>query len=369
MLLAEIVLRVIGFSDPVFWTYDDVTGSKLYAGAQGWYRAEGEAFITINNEGLRDREHSKAKPPNTVRIAVLGDSMVEALQMPLENTFWAVFERLLKNCRTFGGGDVEVINFGAAGYGTAQELLTFRRRAASYSPDITILAFYAGNDVRNNSKELELSKLRPFFSIQNGDLILDDSFLGNPEYQSFKSQFDVRKRFFGLRTYQLMRKLKSVSEQWRAAGQRGTAQNANIEPGLDDHVFLAPTIQAWKDAWQITERLILALRDEVVARGGRFLVVSIPIGIQVHPIPEVRNRFMRELRIDDLWYPETRLRELGHREKLDVMTLSPTLQSHAESNQQYLHGFKNTRLGTGHLNYNGHKLLGEAIANHLCRSQ
>ena len=82
--LAEIGLRAIGYSNPMLWTYDDTVGSRLYAGSEGWFRNEGEAYIKINSAGLRDREHAIAKPPNTVRIAVLGDSMTEALQVPLQ---------------------------------------------------------------------------------------------------------------------------------------------------------------------------------------------------------------------------------------------------------------------------------------------
>jgi len=365
LLLAEIVLRVIGFSAPVFYTYDDVTGSRLLPGAEGWQRAEGEAFVAINRDGQRDRERSRTKPPNTFRIAILGDSITEALQVPLESTFSSVLERQLKGCKAFENRNVETVNFGVSGYGTAQELLTFRHRAAAYSPDVTVLAFYAGNDVRNNSKELEPSKLRPFFDVQGGNLVLDNSFLSNRDYLSFKSSLDSRKVLFDLRIFQLMRKLKAVFEQWKG-GHAGAAPNVDIELGLDDSVFLAPSATAWKEAWQITERLIVATRDEVVAGGGRFLVVSIPIGIQVHPNPEVRTRFMRALHVDDLWYPESRIRELAQREHIDAIALGRSFQSYAETNQVYLHGFKNTRLGTGHLNENGHKLIGEALAKHLC---
>ena len=368
LLLAEIVLRAIGFSAPVLWTYDDVTGSKLFAGAEGWYREEGKAFITINRDGLRDREHGRTKAPNTVRIAILGDSMAEALQVPLESTFWSVLERQLKNCKAFGDRDVEIINFGVSGYGTAQQLLTYRHRAAGYSPDVTVLAFYAGNDVRNNSKALEPFKLRPFFDIRDESLVLDNSFLSDREYLSLKSNFDKRKMFFNLRTFQLIRKLKFVFQQWDG-GQAAAARGTDIEPGLDSNVFLAPTARTWKEAWQITERLIVATRDEVVAGGGRFLILSVPIGIQVHPNPEVRNRFMRSLHVDDLWYPETRIREFAERQKVDTILLARIFQAYAENNQVYLYGFKNTRLGTGHLNENGHKLIGESMAKHLCQSK
>jgi lysophospholipase L1-like esterase len=367
LLLAEGVLRIVGFSAPVLWTYDDITGSKLLAEAEGWQRAEGEAFVRISRDGLRDREHNRAKPPNTFRIAILGDSMAEALQVPLESTFWSVLERQLKGCKALGDRDVEVLNFGVSGYGTAQELLTFRHRVAAYSPDVTVLAFYLGNDVRNNSKELEPSKLRPFFSIRDGKLVLDDSFLNDPEYLSLKSNFDRRKFLFGLRTFQLMRRLKSGLEP-RDGGEAGAAHDTAIEPGLDGNVFVAPTTRSWTEAWQITERLIVAMRDDVAAAGGRLLILSLPVGIQVDPNPEARNRFMRTLHVEDLWYPESRIRELAQREKIDAMTLGRSFQSYAEKNQVYLHGFKNTRPGTGHLNATGHKLFGEALARHLCRS-
>src|SRR5207253_4628700 len=166
----------------------------------------------VNSEGLRDREHSKTKPPNTLRIAILGDSMTEALQVPVQYTFWHILEHDLAACKSLGGRQVEVMNFGVSGYGTAQELLTYRHWGAAYSPDVTVLAFYPGNDVRNNSKELEPNKLRPFFKLRGGNLVLDDLFLRDSQYQSFKSNFDTRSKYFGLRTFQLMRQLKSIIE-------------------------------------------------------------------------------------------------------------------------------------------------------------
>ena len=368
IVVAEVILRVVGFSYPVLWTYDDITGSKHFAGAQGWQRQEGEAFITINPDGLRDREHSKTKPPNTVRIAVLGDSMAEALQVPLESTFWSFLGRELKNCTSFADRDVEVINFGVAGHGTAQELLTFRHRAAAYSPDISILAFYPGNDVRNNSKELEPQKMRPFFTIHNEQLVLDNNFLNEREYLSFKSTIDNRKILFNLRSFQLMRKLKSTFDQ-RNAGRAGAAGEANIERGLDNDVFLAPATQPWIDAWWVTERLIAATRDEVVATGGRFLLISIPIAIQVDPNPALRERFARKLQTDDLWYPETRIREFADRQNVDAITPGRTFGLQAEKTQTYLHGFKNTAMGSGHLNEHGHRLVGQALARHLCNAE
>jgi hypothetical protein len=363
--LAEIGLRVIGYSNPVLWTYDDTVGSRLYAGSEGWFRNEGEAYIKINSVGLRDREHAIVKPPNSVRIAVLGDSMTEALQVPVDKPFWSVLERQLKSCPAMQGKDVEVINFGVSGYGTAQELLTYTKWAAQYSPDVTILGFYVGNDVRNNSRSLEPNTLRPFFTLRDDNLVLDDGFLRDPAYVSYKSTFDRRQPFFGLRTFQLMRQLKSVVENWPQA-HAADAGDANLEAGSDDNVFSAPTTKAWSDAWSVTEKLIVGLRNAVAKNGGRFIVVSIPIGIQTHPDAEARKQFMRTRHLDDLWYPDRRMADLATRERVDIITLGQAFQSYAQENRVYLYGFANTKRGTGHLNENGHRLIGEALARHLC---
>ena len=368
LVLGELGLRMLGYSNPVLWTYDDVTGSRLYPGAEGWFRTEGEAYIKISSAGLRDREHDLSKPPNTMRIAVLGDSMAEALQVPLEKDFSSVLEEKLKSCKMLAGRNVEVLNFGVSGYGTAQELLTYLHRAAAYSPDVTILAFYAGNDIRNNSRSLEPNKLRPFYLLRDDSLVIDNSFARDPGYVSYRSTFDGRKKWFGLRTFQLLRQLKSVvqaSLESHPAEERDT----NLEAGSDDNIFLPPRTKDWNDGWQITERLIVALRDAVVASKGRFVVVSVPIGIQAHPDPNARSRFMHNMQISDLWYPDRRMAEFAMREHVDLITLGQTFQSYAEKNGVYLYGFANTQLGTGHLNENGHRLIGEALARHLCERE
>src|SRR4028118_2143551 len=90
LLVAEIALRIGGYSYPVFYMPDTVRGYALRPGVFGWYRKEGEAYVRINSDGLRDRERPKQKPANTLRIALLGDSFSEALQVPLEDAYWMV---------------------------------------------------------------------------------------------------------------------------------------------------------------------------------------------------------------------------------------------------------------------------------------
>ena len=104
ILLAELMLRLLGITHPVFMAYDPVMGFSAHRpGAKGWYTEEGRAYVTINSAGLRDREHDLGKPPGTIRIAVLGDSYAAALQVEMENAFWSVMERELDNMRSAAG--------------------------------------------------------------------------------------------------------------------------------------------------------------------------------------------------------------------------------------------------------------------------
>src|SRR5882762_5002238 len=146
LFMSEIFLRVIGYSYPLFYTTDSDRGFALQPGVEGHYQREGESYVRINSDGLRDREHAKAKPAGTVRIAVLGDSFSEAMHVPMEQTFWSRLERKLQEGNAFPGKKVEVINFGVSGYGTAQELMTLRQKVWDYSPDIVMLTFTTYND-------------------------------------------------------------------------------------------------------------------------------------------------------------------------------------------------------------------------------
>jgi hypothetical protein len=383
-LLSEVSLRVLGFTYPNFYTLDEHTGGSLRPGATGWWLKEGKAYIRINSDGLRDREHSRTKPPNTIRIAVLGDSFAEAMQVSMEKTFWAVMEQRLRGCSALKGRYVEVINFGVSGYGTAQELLALRQRVWGYEPDFIVLAFFSGNDIRNNSRTLERNSPKPYFVLENGNLVLDNSFRLSPAF--LRREFVLTKIYRKItdysRVFQVVREAKdtlgkltrvSIEELegrriGRADESLGPDEKKNLfdDPGLDGWVFLDPTDPAWKEAWDITERLIVQMRDDVRGKGAKFLVVSVTGGVEAHPDPSVRQKFMDHIGVKDLDYPHKRVKALGERHGFPVLNLAPVFRQHAQRHGVFLHGFDGT--GRGHWNSEGHRLAGEIIAPGLCES-
>lgn len=372
--LSEVGLRLAGISYPSFSRYDPDTGTALRPQAEGWWTREGRTYVRINRAGLRDRDHTLMKPPRTVRIAVLGDSYAEALQVPLERTFWSVMERELSACSAWAGDSVEVLNFGVSGFGTAQELLTLRTRVWDYHPDLVLLAVTTGNDIRNNSQVLEGNNWIPYFVLQGDELKADLSFREHPGFQTrLKPLAEL-----GYRMMNASRVMQVINEGRRLVKARSTAGGSRpipvdsaagallSEAGLDGSVYAAPTTEEWTNAWAVTEALIERMQQEVEARGARFLVATLSNSAQVHPDATVRQQVAAQLGVTDLLYPDHRIRELGVRASIPVLTLAPLLQRYAEERQIFLHGFANSGMGIGHWNEQGHAVAGQLIAQRVC---
>ncbi len=381
-LIAEVALRLVGYSYPEFYQPDQSRGYALRPGMVGWYRKEGKAFVKINSDGLRDREHSIAKPADAVRLAIIGDSYPEALQVPVENAFWTVMESKLQQCGVFGQKKVEVINFGVSGYGTAQELITLREHVWKYSPDIVLLTVTTNNDITDNSRVLKKTDQIPYFIHRDGKLVLDDSFKRNRSFL-FKQSFMARVgRWFSHNS----RLIQAIGEGQRAWRLRRASQKTGLnlvpsahaggeaerdllarsqELGADNLVYRELDDAVWRAAWSVTEDLIRLTSEEVASKGAGFLVVTLSNGPQVYPDVNVRKDFMQRFLVQDIFYPDRRLKAFSDRHEIKLLMLAPELQAYADQHQEFLHG-STENLGTGHWNVTGHRIAGELLGDKLC---
>jgi hypothetical protein len=367
LLLGEVALRWMDFSSPVWYRPDPVLGWTLRPGLEAWYLDEGKGLVRVNAAGMRDRDHALEKPKDVYRIAVLGDSYAEARQVAAEEAFWAVLPKELERCRFAGGKKVEVLNFGTSGYGTAQELAVLESRALAYKPDLVLLQFTNGNDVRNNHYALEEEKTRPFYRMSaDGSLWRDDTFTRTASFaeQSSSRNELLRQAADYSRVLQLVRTVQNGS-LFRTA----RADGGGVEQGLEPLVLAAPREPRWEEAWTITERLIAKTADTARRAGARFLVVTVPYAIQVHPDRAVRSALEAKLGVGDLFYPDRRIAEFGKRNGIGVVPLAIAMQPLAEERKSYFHGFDNVGMGRGHWNAAGHRAAAELIARHLCAPQ
>lgn len=370
LVAVEAGLRLAGIEYPIFYDYDPYLGNKLQAGTRGYYLDEGKGYVSINSDGLRDREHPLNPPANTLRIAVLGDSYAEAMQVNEQEAFWAVMEKDLQGCSNLRGRQVEVLNFGQSGFGTTQELLALRHRVWKYSPNVVLLAFTTGNDVSDNSRVLKQIDYHPYHVYQGDQLVLED--------RQTRENWLVKKnslwrriglnRLASIRVFQVVHQAKNMFWKWwliQGAGVKSSSAAQPQEIGLSNKVYLEPTEEVWKEAWRVTEGVLLEMRDEVASKGAEFAVVVLTNGVQVDPNPKNRLAFANWLGVGDLFYPDRRLAGFCEKHGIPILMLGPLFQEYATQHQVFLHGF-GKGLGTGHWNQAGHRLAGETMAQWLC---
>ncbi|HFA47682.1 MAG TPA: SGNH/GDSL hydrolase family protein [Bacteroidetes bacterium] len=101
-------------------------------------------IIRTNSRGLRDQEYSFKKPPNTYRVAVIGDSFTFGDGVNAEDTYHAILEKKLNGLSD--STKVEFINFGIAGYDLLNYLGVMEAKAMAYDPDLILVGFCGNND-------------------------------------------------------------------------------------------------------------------------------------------------------------------------------------------------------------------------------
>ncbi len=366
LVTAEVLLQVAPYdvlSYPLYQT-DETFGAVLRPNLAGWQTKEGRVFVRTNAQGFRDRPWTAAKAAGTFRIAVLGDSYAEAVQVEREEAFWAVLERELTDCLPAAYRRVEVLNFGVSGYGTGQELLMLRHKVWDFDPDLVLLAFLPDNDVRNNSRALEPRDERPFFQLQEDRLLLDNSFRQDPQWQALERSRWVRGKDWLIRHVELA----AVVYQLRhpLAASPAAVTDGLIEQGLSRQIYRPPQDAAWREAWELTDRLLLTMHQEVTARDIPFLVMVVTSGVVVRPETEPRAALREELEVEDLFYADRRIAQLGEAAGFPVVVLSAAMQAKAAEEGVYFHGFANTQWGTGHWNRQGHAFAGRRLAEVIC---
>ena len=96
----------------------------------------------FNAAGMRDVDHAPQKPPGTLRVLVLGDSVAAGLGVPFEETFVRRLGPLLAESL---GRPVEVIAAAVPGWNTVAERNYLRAEGLALAPDV-VLVVYVTND-------------------------------------------------------------------------------------------------------------------------------------------------------------------------------------------------------------------------------
>jgi len=350
LLIAEAISRLLPWQpEPPIKIYDEKIGFRLRPGLRGTWTIENPGHFIFNTYGFRDVEWMLKKGKKH-RVAILGDSFVEALQINLEQSFPKLIEDNLKN--------VEVMNFAISGQGQVEELLTYRYCVRPFKPDLVVLCFFPGNDPLDNWRRHKPSSRFPVYAkaFSNGvDLI---PVPGIKKFEPLRRIIDWTHYHFSL-----MQRIQDVRRSFLRY-QKGRL----TEAGLWEGAFGNPggVVPDFDEIWDLTENLLLQLYRDVTADTGyssRLLMVCLTEGVQVHR--SQRDAFVKQYPSLDPDYSEKRIQAFCKFNGIPFLALSPDMIRYNQSTGNLLHGFDGR--GQGHFNINGHKVAADSISGRLKR--
>lgn len=212
--------------------------------------AEYDVTVPVNASGFVDGPWEGGRRP---LVAVIGDSFVQAAQVPLDAGFGRRLAQAL--------GEGEVRSLGVPGAGTATALGLYEHHARAWRPDLVVLGFLVGNDVLNNHPLLEGKDDKPFYALQGGRLVPvvaeDVVAPGGPLWR--------------------------LSHAWRLvarahATREAAARKLALGRGMpiDLRVHDPAPDPVWEEAWGVTAALVAELAARCARDGTELVVVLFP---------------------------------------------------------------------------------------------
>ncbi len=324
--------------------------------------AEFRTPVKINSQGFRGDEQSV--PEDRLRVAVLGDSFVQALQVREEETLSRVLEREL----TGGGVAARAYNFGISSTGTAHQYRLFFGEVLKVRPNAVVLMFFP-NDLRDSSPDYahEDDSLIPAFSTAEDGKIIVDDFTGTPGRQTISYAFPVAE---GKGYWQdVASDLKVFSENFKAAVfpkflfffiKERFGPKHDYDAPFD--VYKKEYPEPLKESLRITAGLIRQIDAYCKTQGIKFVVVLVPAKEQVHP--EIWSQYVdarKEILNSndfDLGMPNVVIKGALEGSDVPVLDLLPAFKEAAGQDSLY---YKKDL----HFNVKGHEKAGRLVAEFL----
>jgi hypothetical protein len=322
----------------VGWT--QVPGLRWTWTGWHWYAADFSVPIVTNASGFRDLDRNPVASPGVRRVALLGDSFIEAVQVPFDRTAAQVLERTLNEAAAPPHPRWEALNFGISNFGVGQYLLTWERYAKTYHPDV-VVAFVAGFHMRRTTDRFERGAfpssgqalwVRPSFALDGDRLVREPA----RDFDEFvNAQARVLARDFG-----------GQHSRRRAAGSLVATATSQAEPLLR-RLLRRPLAEPpgevvdFNAILPLNLRILSELGRQVREAGGRLIIADV-------------SRYFTD--------PElvaSALHDLSARESFGY---APVYRALLDANQR---GEKTRWAHDGHFNEAGNRILAEELSREI----
>ncbi len=363
----ETTFRILGYSGAMY-RYDPDTGLPTLIPNQTFAYKKDCVLnsVTTNSLGFHDREFVKEKAPNIFRIAVMGDSFVQAVHVPIDKTFTARLEARL-NSNSTSQRRFEVYAFGRSGNGTAMNILYLSHYALAFQPDLVIDAFYL-NDFRDDhsglttrygketgqnesvSGKIFLPLDRPF-ALPDLDVALEAAKEGRKPPTLWSDIFRHSAAFSWFKA-----KWQMARGNWIRRSALPIGEKNRLPLSVENELFLKDPPPAWEEAFALEEKLLGLMKQVAEESGARFAVISLADYGRTQN-PEVFLPFRDRLDLDK---PERILSAMANHLRIPYLSLLPFFSERIAKTKA-----PTTFPCDGHWNETGHAWAAEAIDGFL----
>jgi hypothetical protein len=321
---------------------------------------EFHVLVHMNNWGLHAPDYALQKPPDVFRILIIGDSFPQGMQVNLEETFPYLLEKQLGQV---DGRRVEVINLSIDAFGTDRELLLYALLGWQFQPDLVLLSVYPGNDIQDNHIDLEARRYsyrlgRPFFTVESNALQLHNSAQLDPSLYPDSPAFQWLTE---IQANQTSAPPENLPDHPAVTSTDPYTLEYPVELGL-----YVPEDAYWRDAWIVTDALLLQFRDVVQLSNVPFAAFIIPDRRAVHAADWDATVIqyggvLPDLREADPAAPGMRLENFLNEHDIPVLNLTAPLHAWAENSPDERLYYPDD----GHFTPVGHARTADAIASWL----
>jgi hypothetical protein len=229
----------------------------------------------INSQGMRaDQDYPFAKPADTCRVAVYGDSFFIGYELPLADTFAARLEAGLRA----QGIRAEVLNFSVSGFGQAEMLRSYESFGRKFDPDVVIFEWQTtdpDDNVRSDLYRLEDGMVKPGKAAYLPSIAVQDALMRWRLYRLIADNSQLY-TFVRERAAVAIKRMLLSRRQTELAGDEGDeGSEADEAPAAEPGT--APQEARHDPGMDLSAALLLYAQQLMREEQRDFYVVSMPI--------------------------------------------------------------------------------------------
>jgi len=262
LVIAEVIVRIINIPETAKLENHSIDGYTIRKPSliTNYKLNQYNNEIHFNEVGFRDDSWKI----NTEKIAVIGDSYMEALSIPEGEYFASILQQITNQ---------DVINIAREKFNTYEEVYFFKKFAAHLKPKLVLLFMYMNNDISFNheyKKKYKGKNIEPINYIEkNGIYTLPNRKLSSNILSSIKVHL-INKSLILPKLYSSILKIKYGIPSKAEMPENGFASN------FLDEIYIIDQYQSQKniDNWKATEDALIEIKEIVNQYGGEFVLIT-----------------------------------------------------------------------------------------------